>query len=164
MGTTIRVFHQQFRASIEGGNTYPHILTSILSSLGHLDPFRVMNSGNLGFMWITQILNSGYPEEERYQMASTVVRLLGKEVDSHPPKYFVYGWISPLLDFLSLGEKFYAVESPPGFYCSAQDMLISDQQFCLYSHRHYSQPTPYNHAVWLSSSSMDSCPGGSLRR
>lgn len=113
MGATIRVFDQQFRASIEGGKTDLRILTSILSSLDHLDPFRVMNSGSLGFMWITEILNSGYPEEERYRMASMVIRLLGKEVGSHPPKYFVYGWISPLLDFLSLGEKFYAVESPP---------------------------------------------------
>ena len=113
MGAIILVFHQQFRMSIEEGKTEPRALTSILSSLGHLDPFRVMDNGDLGFTWITEILNSGYPEEERYQMASMVVRLLGKEVDSHPPKYFVYGWISPLLSFLSLGEKFYAVESPP---------------------------------------------------
>ena len=64
-------------------------------------------------MWISEILNSGYTEEERYHIASSVVQLLGKEVDSHPPKHFPYNWISPLLDFLSLGEKFYAVGSPP---------------------------------------------------
>ena len=113
MGATIRVFHRQFQAAIEGGTTDLHVLTSTLSSLDHLDLFRVMNSGNLGLMWITEILNSGYKEEERYHIASSVVQLLGKEVDSHPPKHFPHNWISPLLDFLSLSEKFYAVGSPP---------------------------------------------------
>jgi len=46
-------------------------------------------------------------------MAGMVVQLLGKEIDSHPPKNFFYGWIPPLLGFLSLGEKFYTVGSQP---------------------------------------------------
>jgi hypothetical protein len=33
-----------------------------------------MESGELGFLWIADILNSGYQEDERYQMASEVVQ------------------------------------------------------------------------------------------
>jgi hypothetical protein len=46
-------------------------------------------------------------------MAGRVVQLLGKEVDAHPPKYFLAGWVPPLLAFLSLGEKLYPTEPLP---------------------------------------------------
>lgn len=99
MATAIFVFHKQFRESIRGGKADLGVLTSILSSLGHLDPFRVANSGELGFASISEILNSGYSEAERYQMASIVVELLEKEVDSYPRSIlFMVGslrsWIS----------------------------------------------------------------------
>ena len=76
---------------MNGRKTGPQVLTSILSALSRLNLFRVTNSGQLGFTWITEILNSRYPEEDRYRLAGMVVRLLGEEVSSHPPKYFGYG-------------------------------------------------------------------------
>jgi len=75
-----------------------------------------MRSREEGFIWITEILNSGYSEDERYLMASKVVQLLGNHffpevlVRLH---YLQPAEVPPLLDFLSLCEKFYATESPP---------------------------------------------------
>jgi len=69
----------------------------------------------LGFLWITEILNSRYPEDGRYRMASQVMQLLGKHFDSMDPEYPIDvqpAWIPPLVDFLSLYEKFYPVDSP----------------------------------------------------
>jgi len=40
------------------------------------------------------------------------------------------------------------IDSPSNFIVP-RDMLISDQRFCLSWHRHYSQPTLYDHAVAL---------------
>ena len=100
-------FHQQLRVSIADGEADPHTITWILSALRHLDPFRATD----GFEWMTEILNSKYPEESRHQMSSSVMRLLGKEIDSHPPEYFPPEWVPPLLDFLLLSEKFYTEQS-----------------------------------------------------
>ena len=68
----------------------------------------------MGFLWIREILNSGYPEEEQYWMASEVVRLLWKyhalrkrPLDVRP------AWVPPLLKFLSLCENFPTTASPP---------------------------------------------------
>lgn len=102
------------------------VLTSILSSLSHLDPFRATKNGGFGFTWITEILNSGYPERERHRMIAIVVRLLGKEVDSHPPRFFLPDWVPPLLN-LSLSE-----------------MLTVVQHFYPSSHRYCCKTTLYS--------------------
>ena len=67
---------------------------------------------------IADILNSHYPEDDRYRVAREVVRLLGRWFDSSDSELFPIGvihytWIPVLVDFLSLCEKFYATESPP---------------------------------------------------
>jgi len=75
-----------------------------------------MGTGTLGFLWITQILNSRYSEGERYRMASQVVQLLGKHFDSVEPEHPISvqpAWIPPLMDFLLLHERFYTTDSPP---------------------------------------------------
>lgn len=113
LGTAIHLFHRQLQLSIVGGKADSHVLTSILSTLGHLDPFQTGNNREYGFLWITDLLNSGYPEDERYWMAGIVVRLLGKQFNSNDPEHFHPACIPPLLSFLSLGERFYATESPP---------------------------------------------------
>ena len=60
---------------------------------------------------MTEILKSNYSEEIRHQMSSSVVQLLGREIDAHPPKDFLPEWVPPLLDFLSLSEQFYTKQS-----------------------------------------------------
>jgi len=75
-----------------------------------------MRTGEMGFLWITGILNSRYPEDERYQMASHVVRLLGKHLDSGvtgPISVVKPTWVAPLVGFLSLCEKYHTTDSPP---------------------------------------------------
>ena len=75
-----------------------------------------MDTGEFCFGWIAEILSSGYPEDERYELASRVVRLLGNHLYSKDPDRFHYvepAWVPPLLGFLSLCEKFYTTESPP---------------------------------------------------
>jgi hypothetical protein len=79
-----------------------------------------MDSGELGVLWITEILDSGYPDYDRYQMAGMVVQLLGKHLYSKIPERFSEvkpTWIPPLLGFVSLCEKFQITQSPrhPGF-------------------------------------------------
>jgi len=73
----------------------------------HLDPFQTMDSGELGFSWITEILNSGYGGQ-RGRMAGEVVRLLEKHFFRANPESFIFmehTWIPPLLGLLSLSEK-----------------------------------------------------------
>ena len=113
MGKATLLFNQQLQASIAGQRADPHTITLILSASSHLDPFRATNSGLFGFMWIIEILSSGHHAHARYHMAGKVVELSGKEVDTHPPKYFFPDWVPPLLDFLSLSEKFYTQGAPP---------------------------------------------------
>jgi len=75
-----------------------------------------MDSAELGFLWITEILNSGYKEHHRYRMASRVVESLGKLSHYGTPEGTFpvqRAWIPLLLGFLSLGERFYEMEPPP---------------------------------------------------
>jgi len=112
----INLFHQQFLLSIREGNAGQRALTLVLSALVHLDPFQVTGAGKWVFLWITEILNSKYPEDERYRMASQVVQLLGNHFCSMDPEHPLDvqpAWIPPLLDFLLLCEKFYTTDSPP---------------------------------------------------
>jgi len=67
-----------------------------------------MGSGELGFLWIAEIVNSGYEEEWREWMASQVVESLGKNFfreDLAPSIRMQPAWIPSLLGFLSLREK-----------------------------------------------------------
>jgi len=84
------------------------ILSSVLSALVRLDPFQAMGSGELGFLWIAEIVNSGYEEEWRERVASQVVESLGKNFfpkDLAPSIRMQPAWIPSLLGFLSLREK-----------------------------------------------------------
>ena len=89
-------------------------LTSVLSTLVHLDPFQAMDSGEIGFLWITEILNSGYQERQRMWLANELVELLGKHFFHRDQVHFIDtqpAWIPPLLGFLSLSEKLDATRS-----------------------------------------------------
>ena len=112
----IGLFNQRLQISIREGKAHQYDLATLMSTLTHLDPFQVKDTGESGFLWIAEILNSGYSEDERYEMASGVVRLLGKYLYSVVPERVQYvesAWIPSLIDFLSLCEKFYATQSPP---------------------------------------------------
>jgi len=72
-----------------------------------------MFTGELGFLWISEIINSGYQEGGRYRMASQVVQLLEKYYYSEVlerPSDVRPAWTPPLLGFLSLSEKFYTTK------------------------------------------------------
>jgi hypothetical protein len=73
-----------------------------------------MDSGELGFLWITDIINTGYPEDERHRMASRAVRLLGGHFYSKVAERFTdvqSAWMPP--PWLRVaGKKSYATESP----------------------------------------------------
>ena len=102
----ILLFHRQFQRVIKLGMADESNLTFVLSRLIHLDPFTAMDSGELGFSWIAEILNSGYGEEQRERMASEVVQSLGKRffrAERVPPIDMEPTWIPSLLGFLSLG-------------------------------------------------------------
>jgi len=88
------------------------VLGSVISSLSNLDPLEVINSGKYGFLWLGDILNSRYPDDERHAAANRVIQLLGKRFyPTEPgPEEFSSSWIPPLLDFLSLCEKLHSAE------------------------------------------------------
>ena len=117
MRTAISLFHQQLQATIREKKDSTYDLRLFISALIHLDPFQAMGTEELGFTWIAEILNSGYSEEDRYQMASEVMRALGNhffpQLPSHPFPHVKPTWIPPLLDFLLLCEKFDTNVSPP---------------------------------------------------
>jgi len=67
-----------------------------------------MGSGELGFLWIAEIVNSGYGEEWREWMASQVVESLGKHFFRKGSVHSISmkpAWIRSLLGFLSLSEN-----------------------------------------------------------
>ena len=108
MKAAIHLFHQQLQRLIAEEKADESALTSVLPMLIHLDPFQTMDSGELGFLWITEILKSRYQEERREWMASEVVQSLGRHFFRTNPVSFINvepGWIPPLLGFLSLSEK-----------------------------------------------------------
>ena len=83
-------------------------LSVVLSASIELDPFQAMDSGELGFLWITEILKSGCSEHQRERMASEVMQSLGRHCLRENPVYTINlqpAWIPPLLGFLSLSEK-----------------------------------------------------------
>ena len=65
--------------SPSGRGTFIHIFcVSLLLAVGRLDPFGVPSTGETGFVWIYETLNSGYSEEEWYSMAWAVAQPLGR--------------------------------------------------------------------------------------
>ena len=81
----------------------------VLCASIRLDPFQAMGSGELGFLWIAEILNSRYQEGRREWMASQVMESIGKHFvrrDSVASISIQPTWISSLLGLLSLREKF----------------------------------------------------------
>ena len=88
-------------------------ITVVLSAPAHLSPFHVVGDGELGILLVTDILNSEYPAGDRYRMASEVVQMLGKWVDSTPYPVVRRNWIPVLFSFLLLCEEFYPTDSPP---------------------------------------------------
>jgi len=102
------LFCQQLRVSIRDGKAKPDVLHSILSVLNHLDPFEV--DEEYGFLWVTDILNSGYTDNDRHQMATRVIQLLGKKFHPDYPVSLFPNCIPPLLDFPPPHENL----KPPG--------------------------------------------------
>ena len=73
-----------------------------------------MDSGEPGFLWITEILNPRYQEDQRERLAGQVVEVLGEHFLRKGSVYFTDiqpAWIPPLLEFLSLSEKLDATRS-----------------------------------------------------
>jgi len=115
--TAFSLFHQRLQTSIRKGEADPDYLTRALHATNHLGQPQVTENAGLGFLWITEILNSRYSEYERYRMARRVVQLLGKNFQQRGPVYphiVRPTEVPPLLDFLLLCEKFY----DPGFYAA----------------------------------------------
>ena len=102
--------------------------------LARLNPFQVVGIEELGFIWMAEILSSGYPEEYRYHMASRIVEMLGKHFFPQPPvippSHVKPVWIPPLLDFLSLCEKLHVEVFPPYPGPIALRMLSTIQYPC----------------------------------
>ena len=172
----IYLFDQRLlQVIVRKGEIYEHEINLFLSAIIHLNPFQAVESADLGFTWITEILNSGHSEDARYQMASKVVRSLGNYFFPEAPAYSPHVksiWIPPLLNFLFLCEKFYTEETylpHPGFLAlriisSVGNLFILLRRFCLSQRLHYSRPILYNRAAWLWMSSTCTRSGGSPRR
>jgi len=110
----VLLFHQQLRRSTKDGEASPFFLTEFLSTLSHVNLFQRAGHIEYGFLWISDLLNSGYRDRERHMMASQVVQSLGDWFDSRdldlPPSC-----IPPLLDFLSLSEELRTVIPSPSY-------------------------------------------------
>jgi len=101
------IFYQQLQISIRERKTSSFVLTSILSTLDHLDPVEVKNITEICPLWLADILNSGYPDNEQHDVAIRIIQLLGKRFCPIPMEL---SWIPPLLDFLSLCEKLHSTK------------------------------------------------------
>lgn len=117
-------------ASIRGENADRGTLNLVLSALFHLDPIQDDEYEVMGraFSWITAILNSRYPEDEQYRMASHVVRLFGRHLNSGDPNsIFIRSidYVTPLVRFLSLCEKFPTMDSTPHLGLIALRILLT---------------------------------------
>ena len=82
--TAIGLFHRHLRTVIVEGTAHKFYLTLILSALIDLNPFQVTGNQELGFLWIADILNSGYEEDWRCWMVCRVLRALEKRF---PPDF-----------------------------------------------------------------------------
>jgi len=103
-----------------------------------------MDGGESGLLWITEILNSGYGEQQRGEMAGEVVRLMEKEFFPNETPEFILpnwgprisngpAWIPPLLGFLSNNTLFHTphphllglLNSFPGFVIERSPKFIA---------------------------------------
>jgi len=103
-------------AVIREGHVQPGIVRSSLSTLGDLDLPQTANFQEACVLWLRQILDSGYSEDMRYLMASSVVVFFGKQLGSPFAERFYHihsDALRPLLDFLLLSERLYPTELPP---------------------------------------------------
>ena len=115
------LFYEHLETTVRRGEaSQEDAIIKVLSASVGLDLFGYTQSEN-GFRLIADILSSTFSEKGRYRMANAVVLFLGgysfldqrqnlriRGLPAVAPEC-----ISPLLDFLSLSEKFYATESPP---------------------------------------------------
>ena len=113
--TATNLFNRRLHISIREGEAGQTRLGWTLRALDHLGPFPVGGAGWLGFLWIAEILTSGYPEDGRVWMTGKVLQLLGKYFFSKVSEQFRIvqrAWILLLLGFLSRSEKFYTMDFP----------------------------------------------------
>ncbi|KAF9789528.1 hypothetical protein BJ322DRAFT_540075 [Thelephora terrestris] len=115
--TAIENFSRSLQTCIREGKATQDDLISVLATVSSLDSLQATQCGELGSLWINEILKSGYQERERYEMCGWVVRLLGNKFYPANPECEVIikpTWIPPLLDFLSLNEKLCPATAPAG--------------------------------------------------
>lgn len=91
----------------------PNFLCSIFSTLDHLYPTQFATTSSVGISWMDEVLNSGYPEDEKYQITGHLVELLGNRLGSAVPEDLVPESVPRLLNFLLLSERFYSTTYPP---------------------------------------------------
>jgi len=130
--TAFLLFHKQLQMSIQEQRVDSYRLAGTLRASNYLGHFHSKENVRLGFLWITEILNSRYPEDERYLMASRVVQLLGNHYcpGTSPYLHTVQpDEIPPLLDFLSLCERFNFPEPPPHPGSIALRVLLMAQEY-----------------------------------
>ena len=90
-------------------------LAKAISALTGLDPICLTGEPGLGFLWLRELLNSGYRESERYEFVGSVVRMLR---EYHHSTRFSRSpragpaWTQILLDFLLLNERFCSTTPP----------------------------------------------------
>ena len=113
LNTAFSLFHQQLRVSIGQGEVESYHITAYFSALSGLDPFQTGNHVYYGFLWIADLLNSRYTNDERYSMAGQIIQLLGKHIHHIASWQVGSGWVSSLVSFLSLGEQFYSTWPTP---------------------------------------------------
>lgn len=112
---TADVLRDRLAAVIREGRVQPGIVKTLLSTLGDLDLPQTANFQEACVLWLRQILDSGYSEDMRYSMASSVVVFFGKQLGSPSAERFYHihsDALRPLLDFLLLSERLYPTEFP----------------------------------------------------
>jgi hypothetical protein len=112
LGRQADLFHQQLQISIREGRLIDMYLTLVLSALDHLDPFQAQGHRRVWLLWIADILNSGYPEDERYGWpaggATAGEAFLSRLLIPIP----LQAWIPPLLASCRCARSS-TTESPP---------------------------------------------------
>ncbi|KAF9781579.1 hypothetical protein BJ322DRAFT_231757 [Thelephora terrestris] len=114
---TADVLCRQLRKTIgQGVVSQDQNIIEVLNTLVQLDLFTVTKDPDMGFTLIEEILGSRFSEKSRYKMAGIVVRLLGSwywRGENTNILAMIPEWTPPLLNFLSLSEKFYPKRPPP---------------------------------------------------
>jgi len=115
--TALDFLHRQLTAIIRAGSVRSGFISSTFSTLSDLGVPQVVNFQEVCISWIHEIVNSTYPEDERYSMANSAVSLLGRWFDppsstGSSPRVRATA-IRPLLDFLRLSERLGPIGSPP---------------------------------------------------